>query len=169
MLSTSSMRKSLCSLAIFWTNSDRIISVPYIYLTRGGKTRAIRSLPAPMRVDPSQRGREITMNQGGVKISRVDEKGPPRDTRRAFPFVRRKRRKDQSFLPAFSASPRMSPSDAPESDEPYCATACFSSAICNALPEKLGFFDRSKPMRSAERRVGTECVSTFKSWWAPVH
>src|SRR3546814_7857390 len=29
----------------------------------------------------------------------------------------------------FSAAPRMSPSDAPESDEPYCATACFSSAI----------------------------------------
>src|SRR3546814_11489192 len=76
MRSTSSMRKSLFSLAIFWTNSDRIISFPYIYLTRVGKTRAIRSLPAPMRVDPSQRGREITMNQGGVKIYRVDEKGP---------------------------------------------------------------------------------------------
>ena len=39
----------------------------------------------------------------------------------------------------------MSPSDAPESDEPYCATACFSSAICIALIEKLGFFERSKP------------------------
>ena len=34
------------------------------------------------------------------------------------------------FLVAFfSASPRMSPSDAPESELPYCATACFSSAI----------------------------------------
>ena len=39
----------------------------------------------------------------------------------------------------------MSPSDAPESDEPYCATACFSSAICIALIEKFGFFERSKP------------------------
>src|ERR1700740_2031451 len=48
-----------------------------------------------------------------------------------------------------SASPRMSPSDAPLSDEPYCATACFSSAICNALTEKLGFFARSKPVTLA--------------------
>src|SRR4051812_12919102 len=39
----------------------------------------------------------------------------------------------------------MSPSDAPESDEPYWATACFSSAICIALIEKFGFLERSKP------------------------
>src|SRR3546814_3345019 len=49
----------------------------------------------------------------------------------------------------FSASPRISPSDAPESEEPYCATACFSSAICNALIEKLGFLLRSKPITIA--------------------
>ena len=37
---------------------------------------------------------------------------------------------DQFFsLRAFRASPRMSPSDAPESDEPYWATAFFSSEI----------------------------------------
>src|SRR4051794_5425632 len=40
------------------------------------------------------------------------------------------------------AAPRISPSEAPESDEPYCATACFSSEICSALTEKLGFFER---------------------------
>src|SRR5690606_24975180 len=33
----------------------------------------------------------------------------------------------------FSAAPRISPSDAPESVEPYCATASFSSAISSAL------------------------------------
>jgi hypothetical protein len=32
------------------------------------------------------------------------------------------------FFTPLSASPKMSPSDAPESDEPYCSTACFSSA-----------------------------------------
>ena len=31
----------------------------------------------------------------------------------------------------------MSPSEAPESDEPYCATASFSSAISSALIETL--------------------------------
>src|SRR3546814_5373273 len=88
------------------------------------------------------------MNQEAIKnISRM-QKGPPRDIRRAFPSLRRGA-KGQSFLPAFSASPRMSPSDAPESDEPYCATACFSSAICSALTEKFGFFERSKPMTIA--------------------
>ena len=33
----------------------------------------------------------------------------------------------------FSAAPKMSPNDAPESDEPYCSTASFSSAISRAL------------------------------------
>jgi 3-methyl-2-oxobutanoate hydroxymethyltransferase len=33
------------------------------------------------------------------------------------------------------AAPRMSPSDAPESEEPYCATASFSSAISSALTD----------------------------------
>src|SRR4051812_20218759 len=57
-----------------------------------------------------------------------------------------------SGLPAcasLSAAPRMSPSDAPESDDPYCATACFSSAICSALTEKFGFLERSKPITMA--------------------
>jgi hypothetical protein len=31
----------------------------------------------------------------------------------------------------------MSPSEAPESDEPYCATACFSSAICMRLDREV--------------------------------
>src|SRR5580700_6798961 len=35
-----------------------------------------------------------------------------------------------------SAAPRMSPSDAPESDEPYCATASFSSEISRALIDR---------------------------------
>ena len=46
---------------------------------------------------------------------------------------------------SFSAAPRMSPSDAPLSLLPYCATACFSSEICSALIEKVGFLPRSKP------------------------
>ena len=37
------------------------------------------------------------------------------------------------FLRFFSAAPRMSPSEAPESVEPYWATASFSSAISSAL------------------------------------
>ena len=43
----------------------------------------------------------------------------------------------------------MSPRLAPESDEPYWATACFSSAICIALIEKFGFLERSKPITIA--------------------
>ena len=35
------------------------------------------------------------------------------------------------------AAPRISPSDAPESAEPYCATASFSSAISSALIESV--------------------------------
>ena len=42
-----------------------------------------------------------------------------------------------SFLALLSAAPRMSPSEAPESDEPYCATAAFSSAISSALIETV--------------------------------
>ena len=42
-----------------------------------------------------------------------------------------------AYSSAFSrflmAALKMSPSEAPESDEPYCATACFSSAISSAL------------------------------------
>src|SRR3546814_977012 len=76
-------------------------------------------------VDPSQRGPETNMNQWGVKIYRATKKA--RRGTLGGPFLAFvERGKDQSFLPAFSASPRMSPSDAPESDEPYCATACFS-------------------------------------------
>ncbi len=37
----------------------------------------------------------------------------------------------------------------PSRDEPYWATACFSSAICSALIEKFGFFERSKPITRA--------------------
>ena len=44
----------------------------------------------------------------------------------------------------------MSPSDAPLSDEPYCATASFSSAICRALTETVGFFERSKLLPDLE-------------------
>src|SRR6185503_132879 len=44
------------------------------------------------------------------------------------PFECIRREKDYlSSLPLRSAAPRMSPSEAPESDEPYCATASFSS------------------------------------------
>src|SRR3546814_16957707 len=104
-----------------------------LYISRASrKTRSIRSLPAPMRVDPSQRGPETNMNQWGVNIYRATKKarrgtlgGPFRS------FV--ERGKAQSFLPAFSASPRMSPSDAPEAAQPYSATACLPSAFCTAL------------------------------------
>ena len=43
----------------------------------------------------------------------------------------------------------MSPSEAPESDEPYCATACFSSAISSALIDTV------------TRR---ECLSNVSTW-----
>src|SRR3546814_7089699 len=46
-----------------------------LYISRASrKTRSIRSLPAPMRVDPSQRGPETNMNQWGVKIYRATKK-----------------------------------------------------------------------------------------------
>ena len=41
---------------------------------------------------------------------------------------------EQIYSP-FSAAPRMSPSDAPESEEPYCATASFSCVISSARME----------------------------------
>src|SRR3546814_13262618 len=98
-----------------------------LYISRASrKTRSIRSLPAPMRVDPSQRGPETNMNQWGVKIYRATKKarrgtlgGPFRS------FV--ERGTDQSFLPAFRPSPRRAPCDAPESDAPTGATACLRS------------------------------------------
>src|SRR5699024_10853236 len=39
-------------------------------------------------------------------------------------------------LPRFSAAPRISPSEAPESELPYCSTASFSSAISRALIDR---------------------------------
>src|SRR5690606_34280677 len=42
-----------------------------------------------------------------------------------------------SFCARFSAAPRISPSEAPESVEPYWATASFSSAISSALIETV--------------------------------
>jgi hypothetical protein len=44
----------------------------------------------------------------------------------------------------------MSPSEAPESDEPYWATACFSSEICSALIEKFGLL---RPVEADHQRV----------------
>src|SRR6185437_12896661 len=40
-------------------------------------------------------------------------------------------------VPRLSALPRMSPNVAPESEEPYCATASFSSAISSAFTETV--------------------------------
>src|SRR5258708_39852365 len=64
-----------------------------------------------------------------------DKKG----AHRCAPFVALKTSLTYSsafFPPRFlRAAPRISPSDAPESDEPYCATASFSSAISRALIE----------------------------------
>src|ERR1700704_2994547 len=45
------------------------------------------------------------------------------------------RKADAYFSRFLSAVPRMSPSVAPESEEPYCAMASFSSATSSALIE----------------------------------
>src|SRR3546814_19535686 len=37
-------------------------------------------------------------------------------------------------------------------------------ALCDGVRRDTAAFPRS---RSEERRVGKECVSTFRSWWAP--
>src|SRR3546814_15356809 len=34
---------------------------------------------------------------------------------------------------------------------------------------QLGYGKRQHRLRSAERRVGQECVSTCRSWWSPAH
>ena len=47
----------------------------------------------------------------------------------------------------------MSPSDAPESDEPYCATASFSSLISRALMES-----------EMRREVLSTCVTSASTW-----
>ena len=52
---------------------------------------------------------------------------------------------------SLSAAPRMSPSEAPESDEPNCLTASFSSAISKALIDRLTlrFFLSNKMTRAS--------------------
>ena len=42
---------------------------------------------------------------------------------------------------SLSAAPRMSPKEAPESVDPYCSTASFSSANSNALIDRLNFLE----------------------------
>ena len=55
----------------------------------------------------------------------------------------------------------MSPNDAPESDEPYCSTASFSSAISRALIDTPNlrvfesmFVTRTSILSPAEKRSG---------------
>src|SRR3546814_14709102 len=42
------------------------------------------------------------------------------------------------------------------------------SAFSLMAPKSLCSGDGAE-MRSEERRVGKECVSTFRSWWSPYH
>ena len=60
-----------------------------------------------------------------------------RALRRAFFRLRWDEDYSSSGLPVrfLRAAPRMSPREAPESEEPYCATASFSSLISRALIE----------------------------------
>src|SRR3546814_15309987 len=41
------------------------------------------------------------------------------------------------------------------------------NTICT--PSQVGCTDEGAPVRSEERRVGKECVSTFRSRWSPYH
>ena len=77
--------------------------------SRTGQQLAARSL--------FRRGARLVLALGGALALGLRRQAP--------------RRRRPSAL--FRAAPRMSPSEAPESDEPYCATASFSSAISSAL------------------------------------
>src|SRR5215469_10202717 len=78
-------------------------------------------------------------NKHGLQKFRRKQKGArvtPRALVQSDAKVRRSAGYSLSFLVFFlSAAPRMSPREAPESDEPNCATASFSSATSRALIE----------------------------------
>src|SRR5216684_9334114 len=61
------------------------------------------------------------------------KKGPGRN--RGPVLIDTRKREAYLSLRCLSAVPRMSPSVAPESEEPYCAMASFSSATSSALIE----------------------------------
>src|SRR3546814_11030188 len=44
----------------------------------------------------------------------------------------------------------------------------FNTKIAYVVAKGLGF-QRTYQLRSEERRVGKECVSTCRSWWSPAH
>src|ERR1700733_7272174 len=67
-----------------------------------------------------------------VEIQRITKRAPVETGARLL-----RTRKPAAYLSlrCFSAVPRISPSVAPESEEPYCAMASFSSATSSALIE----------------------------------
>src|SRR3546814_1492537 len=44
-----------------------------------------------------------------------------------------------------------------------------SQAEATCLPRPIKVLDLEEPLRSEERRVGKECVSTCRSRWSPYH
>jgi len=75
-----------------------------------------------------------------IRTPRCDEIFPPE--RKTAPHCEavlicsKPRLKGYSESWLFSAAPRISPNDAPESEDPYCSTASFSSAISRALIDR---------------------------------
>src|SRR3546814_11009717 len=47
-------------------------------------------------------------------------------------------------------------------------TAASSKSVTNC-PQRPNWRPCRSPRRSEERRVGNECVSTFRVWWTPSH
>src|SRR5674536_33172 len=66
----------------------------------------------------------------GVRRDDESKKGPGRNR---GPIDEDEKAKPYLSVRCLSAVPRMSPSVAPESEEPYCAMASFSSATSSAL------------------------------------
>ena len=86
-----------------------------------------------LRIGASDLGRDSSSSSEWRVRCRATRKNPPDRSGgfciEAFAAVAAK----AYFSRFFSAAPRMSPSEAPESVEPYWATASFSSAISSAL------------------------------------
>jgi hypothetical protein len=66
---------------------------------------------------------------------------PNKKTRRIAPAGSELSLYSEDYFLALSAAPKMSPSEAPLSVEPYWATASFSSAISSALIETCSLRD----------------------------
>src|SRR3546814_14033481 len=67
------------------------------------------------------------------------------------------------------ADARDRPQIAPALAESQCSQRSFHRKIPLSSPHNASLSFRSVALRSAERRVGNECVSTCRSRWSPYH